>query len=475
MPIGKIPITNFNQGGLASSKFSGVSNSFYKLTGLDMHSQPGIIQAEQAMAKISSTTVDELCKVAVNSSNGAQYWFSADSGKVWEKTSGGTVRLVHTTTPAAGEAKCLGAAEYQGRIYWATQSRLHYITVANAGNNDWTSDAVEDFATFGVTDDTYHPMYAHPVQLILYIGDGNQLAQVENTTFSANALDIKTPLRIKSVGQIGTDVLLGTYVADNVTQTEIIRWNGYSVSFTSADPIPEIGINAFLQADNMVLVSAGTAGNIYYYDGQNLELYMKIPGNYSSTATATIHPYAVGNNSGQILFGVSNVLGNPCDQGVYRIARHDRNYEYIMDFPYPISELATSSIEVGAILVSNGLVYCSWKNGSTYGIDELDASTKFNNAYYETRVLMLDRDTNANYLESNIFYSSLPASTGISVYHDVNYAGYGSAETTITDTDRVLVRTVQSGRTFVTLQEKVVFTTNSNNSPQIEGGNIILK
>jgi len=476
---GIIPMDNWNMGGLSSSKFSGKKNSFFKIIGFNMHDTPGIITVEQKMTKDSATTVTELCKVSVNSSNGAQYWFSSDSGKIWERTSAGAWRLVHTTTPAAGAALCLGAAEYQGYIYWATQSRLHRITVANASTNDWATDAVEDWATFTNTDISFHPMYSHPSQQILYIGDANYVAQVDAGTFSANALDIKTPLRIKSLGQIATDLLIGTYVADTVTKTEIIRWNGWSVSFTNSDPIPEIGINAFLQADNFTLVQAGNKGNLYYYNGEQLELYGRIPGDYSSTAYGEVYPYSVANKEGQILFGFSNGSGNPADQLIYRIARHDKDYPYIMDQPYPISarsgsDFVLTGLSLGAILVVGSDIYVSWKSGSTYGIDKLDASNKLDGAYIESRIMTVNREEFANMSKIVVSYADLPASTDIDMYIDRNYAGYGSALAKVDDVDRNIISTKDEQTDFSTLQLKIKVTTNSNDAPKIESAGVFV-
>src|SRR3990167_3815797 len=212
---GLIPIQNFNLGGLSDSKFSGTEYSLYKLTGWDPHSTPGLLKVAQKLtAETTGVEPTELCKERVNSSNGAQYWFSATTGKIWERPTTGTWRLVHTTTPAAGGAGCLGAREYHGYIYWATESRLHRITVANADDNDWATDAVEDWKTFTNTDASFHPMFETP-GLTLYIGDANFVAQVDHAdlavgseVFTADALDIKTPLRIKSLGGYGTDLLI---------------------------------------------------------------------------------------------------------------------------------------------------------------------------------------------------------------------------------------------------------------------------
>ena len=94
-------ITNWNNGGLADSKWSGVADSLYRMVGVDVHSEPAVIKAEQKLTKDSGSTVDEFVKWQVTSSNGNTYHFSSQSGKIWERNSSGTWSLVYTTSPAA--------------------------------------------------------------------------------------------------------------------------------------------------------------------------------------------------------------------------------------------------------------------------------------------------------------------------------------------------------------------------------------
>ena len=473
-----VPIGNFNQGGLADSRWSGVKDSFYKLIGVDPHSTPGLLKVAQMMTKISGTTVDEFCKERVVSSNGMIYWFSYTSGKIWQQDpSDDSFTLVLTTTAAAGAVGCLGAIEYQGYIYWATQSRLHRI--AATGNDtaaEWAANKALNWATFTKTDTLFHPMVEQG--LVLYIGDGNLVAQVDAGTFTADALDIKTPLRIKSLGKIGTDLLVGTWVSDTITQTELLRWNTYSVSFTTSDTIPEVGINAFIPSDNFVLVQAGLAGNLYTYDGTTMELYKTIPGDYSPTAYGYVHPSSVGNLNGQMLFGMSNGTGNPCDLGVYRMARHDRKYPFIIDLPYPISErsgsaLVMTGIEIGGLAVSGFNVYMAWKHGTTYGIDKLDYSNKLNGAYIETRVMNINREQLSTMDEFTLNYYQIPTSCDIALSYDRNYAGYVSM-TTVKDTQRNTISSAEGVEASV-LSVKATFTASSNDAPSVESGMVSIK
>jgi len=300
-----IPIDNFSLGGLSDSKFMGAKYSLYRIIGMDLHSTPGVLKVAQKLTKDSGSTVDEFVKCQVTSTNGNTYHFSSTSGKIWERNgTSGVWSLVYTTVPAAGTAGCSGAHEYQGYIYWATQSRLHRILASSAsGAAAWTANAVPNWQTFTNCDPSFHPMIEQ--NLILYIGDANLLAQVEEEVFTADALDIAEPLRIKCLGKISTDVLIGTYVDDHITKSQVFRWNTYSVSFTTSDEIPEVGINCFIPGDNVVYVQAGIQGNIYVYNGEQLQLYKRIPGEYSPTEYGRMFPNAAANFNGKILMGFS--------------------------------------------------------------------------------------------------------------------------------------------------------------------------
>lgn len=474
-----ITLSNWNNGGLSDSKWSGIPDSLYRMVGLDPHTEPAVLKADWKLTKHSGTTITEFCKWQVTSSNGCIYHFSSESGKIWQTDSSGTVTLVYTTSASAGESLCLGAIEHQGYIVWATSARLHRILASNAvGAAAWAANAVANWQTLSVGDTSWHPMVEQ--NLDLYIGDGHYLAVWDGSTFTADALDIKTPMRIKCLGKIGTDVLLGTYVDANVTKTEIYRWNTWSVSFTTSDQIDEVGINAFIPADNFVFVSAGIEGNIYSYDGEKLELYKKIPGSYSTSATAIVHPDATANLLGQVLFGVSNVTGNPCLQGVYRMGRHSRNYPWIMDLAYPISQrsgsdLVLTEVEIGSIVTAGQKIYVSWKNGSTVGVDVLDYTARLSGAYFETRVMRPDRLKFSVFNEFVMAYNSLPTDTALTLYFDKNYTGSYTTPTSsqVIDTDRKLI-SLKEGIEATALQLKVVYTCTGVYTPSLEELDIFL-
>jgi len=452
--------------GLANSKWSGLQGSFCKSIGIDGHSNPGSITVHQKLTKDSGSTVDAFVKAAVACSNGYTFYFSNTSGKIWARASNGTWTLAYTTVPAAGAAGCLGAMEYNGYIYWGTQSRLHRIAIANA-DDSWAGVDL-NWATFTKTDADFHPMAIQ--DLTLFIGDGNQVAEVSDAgVFTANVLDINTPYRIKCMIDYDLDLLLGTYVADTVNKTQIIRWDCVSPSWNSSDTIEEVGINAFIVDDNYVYVNAGLAGNIYYYNGNYLVPFKKIPGTWSTSQYGLIHPYSVANYRGVPIFGFSNGSGNPTEQGVYSLGSYSREYPKVLDLSWVISAAVTSGIEIGAVIVAGFDIFVAWKNGSSFGVDKIDYTAKYDSAYFETMMLFQNaRDVVKTLANVSAFYNSLPANTGITFYYSINGAAY-VAMTSQTNSDLNEVRSQESMGGVGSLQIKVAFTVSGNSAPVLEG------
>lgn len=458
-------IWNGNFGGLADSKFSGIAGSFAECVGIDGHSIPGVLQAQQKLVKNTGVTVDEFCKEKIECSNGYGFYFSSTSGKIWARDGVGAWTLAYTTVPTSGGAGCLGAFEFNGSLYWATQNYLHKITVANA-NAAWGATPTANWALFTVTDSEFHPMAMQ--DLTLFIGDGNKVAQVDDTgTFNGNVLDLKTPYRVKCLTDCDIDLLIGTYVSA-INKTEIIRWDTVSPSWNTSDPINEVGINAFIRDDNYVYVNAGKAGNLYYYNGQYLLPFKRIPGVYSPTSYGYVHPGAVANLKGIPIFGFSNGSGNPAKQGVYSFGSYSRDYRKVLDLSYVISEAVTSGIEIGAIGVRDSDVYVAWKNGTSYGIDKLDYSTRYGSAYLETMLLFQGkRDMVKTMLNVSAFYNSLPASTGVTFYYSINGAAY-VAMTPVTNSIINAIESKLKVGLVGSLQIKMIFTVSSNSTPVIE-------
>lgn len=462
-------------GGLSDSKFSGVRGSWYRAVGIDASSKPGKIKVHQRLDKDSGAIVDTLCKVSLTVSSGETFWFSYSDGKIWRRSTAGDWLLVHTTTPAAGGAGCFGAMEYDGFIYWATESRLHRIPIANiATAANWTANATEDWATFANTDSAFHPM----VRMFnaLYIGDAHYVAKVSGATGAhafedgSTILNLRSPNRIKTMTDYGIDILIGTFIHANVNSCEVLRWDAESETPTSRDQINENGINAFIRDDNYVYVQAGRAGSIYYYDGELLLPYKIIPGDWSPTKTAYVNPNSSATFQKKPIFGLSNIANNPCLQGVYMLGSYSKDYNRVLDLSFPVSA-GLSGIEIGSILVVGSDLIVSWYDGSNYGVDKLNWGAKYASAYLETGILtpLNARNILKNVVKSNINYAKiLPASCAMVARFKKKYEAGFTEMTVIDDTILVQGRVEERIDKIAALQMRFEFTVNANNAPEIE-------
>jgi len=464
-----IILKDLNLGGLADSAYQGQANSMAEIVGFDIHSEPGILKNNQKLTKESGATVDDLAKVILPCSDGNTYLFGSTNGKIWKRTNLGVYSLAATASPATGSDGIIDAWEYQGYIYYTMQSRLGRVAVGSPtawGGKD------DNWATFTNTDSDFHPL--QEVNQVLYIGDGKDLAQVDAGTFSASALDIASPLRIKSLGKILTDILLGTFVNVYRVATEILRWNTWSISFSVSDEVPEIGINCFLKTDNFSLVNAGTKGNFYLYNGSQLENHKRIPGDWTGTKEAWVHPNASCNMFGLPLFGLSNVSGNPAKQGVYSLGGYDHNYPKVFNLEWLISTGNLSGIDIGAIKLVGTVLLVSWKDttgGTTYGVDKLDLTAKVTSAYYATRVINVARNDSKT-LSGYVGYRSLPNDSSIKIYYKVNYAAAWVEAATIVDTIRKTVyleKALPEANTIeIKVESNAATGVNVNKAPEIE-------
>ena len=456
--------------GLSDSLWSGAKGSFYKMVGVDIHSQPGSITVQQRLDNdTGAVTIDTLCKVAVALSDGSKIWFAFDSGKIWRESSG-TYLLVYTTSPAAGTAGCSGAAEYNGFLYWATQSRLHRISLATAIATaaNWTSNAVPNWNTFNQTDADFHPMVVQGGTL--WIGDNNIMASVNSSaTFTASGLlDLVDPQRIKTLAPFDIDIVIGTLVATTVNYCYIYRWDTILTVATFSEIVRENGVNAFGWLGTVLVAQCGTSGNWYQYDGKSLQAYKRIPGTWSPTQRAEVYPGSTAVLRGNMIFGLSNLAGNPAEQGIYTFGRYSKDYPFVLTGPdFIVSQDKVATIEIGAIIVDGQDVYVAWKDGATYGIDQLNYSAKYASARIETTRLIPDPQNQTVAVQFWANYQSLPASTDLTFGYQKNNDTSYTNITAINDTENIQLYAEETvvGRV---IQMRIQFTVSSNSSPTLE-------
>lgn len=278
---------------------------------------------------------------------------------------------------------------------------------------------------------------------------------------------VKKPEQITTLTDFDIDLLVGT---KNVNKARVLRWDTVNDSWSAEDSVDEAGVNAFIHDDNYVYVQVGEYGRLYFYNGEKMEPYKRIPGDWSPTKTAKVNANAVGFLLGVPVFGVSNITGNPVLQGVYGFGGYSRDYAKTLSLDFPVPSGDFEAVKIGAILTDGAHMWVAWKDGTDTGVAKLDYSTKYDSAYIETMALTNPKDRSDITTIERFFadYVSLPASTDIGISVKTAYEASYTALTTKNDTTRMQVRADRNTPKIASLQIRYDFTTNANDSPEIE-------
>lgn len=283
----------------------------------------------------------------------------------------------------------------------------------------------------------------------------------------ATDLYIKRPERITTLIDFDVDLLIGTV---NVNKARVLRWDTVSESWSAEDSIEESGVNAFIRDDNYVYAQIGDYGRLYYYNGEKMEPYKRIPGDWGSGKTAKVHARSVGFLLGVPVFGLSNVAGNPTLQGVYGFGGYSRDYAKTLSLDFPVSTGEFSSVSIGAIVTDGPDMWVAWSDGVDSGVAKLDYTTKYGDAYIETTMLKALKERSDITSVERYFcdYVSLPASTDMTIGVKSKYEASFKTLTSNNDAKRMQVRAEHNTPQIANLQIRYGFTTNANDSPEIE-------
>lgn len=363
-----------------------------------------------------------------------------------------------------GAAIPLGAGELEGYVYFALQRMVFRIAVSAIGSA-WGNLTMYGYLSIG--DDTYHPFAK--ANNSLFIGDKTEIAQIDidHVFSSTTEFNLADPERITDLTPYDIDLLIGTTEA---AMGRVLRWDTVSDSWSGQDDTPGGPIRCFIRDDNYVYALVGDFGELMFYNGEKLETFKKIPGDYSSSAKIKINRNAVGFLLGIPVFGLSNSTGNPVLQGIYSFGSYSKDYSKILDLTYPISSGEFSGMEIGAIIVDGADLYASWKGAATVGVDKLDYTAKYPSAYLETMQLFSGKERKKlkTMTDYSAEYASMPANTDVTLKYDRNYTGSYTTLTSVKDTNTLQKRAHKSVNKIGALQLRADFTVSSNNAPEVE-------
>lgn len=372
--------------GLAVSKFLGVLGSFAKAVGIDIHSEPGIIKAQWALAKDSgdsgATQVTDKILVSVHTSLGHSYHFG-DAGHIYKRTIAGTWSRLDESLVVP----ILGAAEHSdGYVYFTYTNNVGRIKVSDDGL-DTTWDTLTN------TNVNYGPVIYHEKRDAILIGNLELVAKVSAAgVFTANALDLLGKYEIRDIVPTDIDTLVGAVALKSVNKSRIFQWDGVQSSWQYSWFFGE-EIKWMINKLETILICAGDEGKIYdFADLENPEA--QIPGDYSSTAILYSTPNSKVIYKGFLCFGAyDGGAGNPFPNGVYTYGtKNAKKFPKALNCEYVLSQNKLTAIEYGAISTDGVNLFVAWKDDTTYGMDIIDFSNRYGSAFIEFLVMSINRE-----------------------------------------------------------------------------------
>lgn len=297
-------------------------NKWLTLDNCEIHDEPGIVMPQYAMES-ESTTPNEPCVMAYDPS-GNTYAASKTTGKIWKRTTAASWSLLHTNANTTGH---MGIRYFNGYLFFWTATKLGYYDL-----NVTYSDS---FATGTAFREGIEANNA------LLIANGRYTARVDSSNvFSANEFVVPAQFLQTCLKNIGDDVLIGTYVSTDVAYCKVFLWNTVSPSWTYEDEIFEVGVNCFIQLDNMYLAQCGTAGKFYYWTGAKMAYFSKIRGIVTALGEQMSTVY-----NGRALFANATKI--------YSIHREDNSFSYAVCGEYTCTGTIYSIITQGANLLAS--------------------------------------------------------------------------------------------------------------------------
>ena len=399
------------RGGIADDPYQGVREAFRFGYGLNIRGEENSLKCNQRLKEDlgSDTVITDLILFYVPASNGNLYGFG-DTGNVYRKQGGAAAwELVY----ADANGKITGAAEYTNNdgsdnyapyLYWATETNVSRIKLSGT----WATDVEHNWQTLD-GDPSWHTM--SEALGVLLICDNKDLAMVDyEGGFNLDAVDLPRSHRNKCLLGLDQLVVFGSTKGDKVEEGWLWTWDKIQPSWIQRRMVAERGINALLQGE-FLMIQAGVRGGLYFWDTSSLLRIKKLPGEF-----AWVNPGGVTIMGGLPLLGVNG--SNKC--GIYSYGRLNKNDPYALNLEYIPSHGKFENVLIGALTMYEDRIYCSWKDGTTFGTDVLDPDNKAE-ARYEGLVFDGGESfTQKGFRQIKVVTKPLPRDCSIEVFFKVN-------------------------------------------------------
>lgn len=431
-------INNWN-GGQAQSKYEGIENSSAYLQGINMRDNARAITVNQALKKISGTTVVGNIIKFVATPSSLIFGFD-ESGNIY-KISGTTVTKVYTDSNGI----IIDAAYFYGKLYWTSTTKL---SRCDYDSSDFDTDTDHNWQT--LESSSYHPLFA--VGNRLFIGNGRYVATVsELGAFVSNSLDIYSDWTIRAISLVKPLLLLGV---ESNGISKCLTWDFINAadSFEEIPGLEEGIITQFREISGAVAAVIGS--KIFWYDGLSDNALF----DFSDTI-----------QQGAITF-YDNMIYLATAKGVYSFGKKIRSYPTVPNLEY-ITSQGVDVDGIGAIIGTSTNLYVSWENDGSYGIDCINTSAKQSQGIIET--LVLTEKYYLGIIRVGIYFDTLPTGCTIQVKYkteaDTSWKEIKNASgTALTTTSTSITKDIlQIGTDCKTFQLQVLLNSYLNTAPTL--------
>jgi hypothetical protein len=388
-------IINTFRGGQSPETNRGPAGSFKNAYSVDIRKDDDTLSCGQRMIKESSTTVVDLVMYMVVCSDAKTYAFG-DAGKIYQRTSAGVWSLL--TTDADGAIK--GAAEWNSKIYWATDTKLKSTPISSV------NFAAPTTVSSGLTSATTHAM--KQVAGAMYLCNSTTIGIIDTShVFSATALQLPPDVISTALDERDGFMIIGIKKNNNVAESFLFMWDTTSLTWNKRFRISSDNIHSMISGEIM-LAHAGES--LYFSDlAHNIPLF--------KIASSSMNNDAICTKDGLVLLGLTGATV----PGIYSYGRKKENMPMVLNIEYILS--AASITGIGSVKTYGSLVLCSWKTAGAFGVDVLDTANKAA-ARYESLEWYVPpsqiRPVQVNTIK--LIHKALPASCVIAVQYKLDKA-----------------------------------------------------
>lgn len=264
-------------------------------------------------------------------------------------------------------------------------------------------------------------------------------SQPTATEFLQHRLVLEPDYEVTSFALWGEYVAIaaGKLTASNTSVNnagKLYFWDGTSANWNFAIDIPQGVPFSLYGHKNILYYIAG--GGLWAWGGNQSVKIRQLPftdTEYGGGPTFyTVNPkmITVRNDVLMIGFPTQTNLNSPLEYGVYSYGSRDKNFDDSFGYSYVISTGAnkytsgTGLYRIGLVASFGPELFIGWNNGSSYGLDAVDASSApFGTATWESLVMDLGRpDKEKSIVKMIVDFEALPTGATVTPKYKINRA-----------------------------------------------------